>query len=244
TNAQKHAAADVLANASINCIMIEDFFRILKTIKGQTIEDLKQIVNISGYTALIDPKKAVSYISNNILTAINFKFNLSKWPTWAQSAKKAISILKTTMIVESHWRLIKHNYINKFNKPHIDLLVWILVEYLFSCYIIKIQDLESNSKTRTIASWCSVFKHNWKTCAKKALGGLGSVEVDEMYEQEDELDTNILVKNEFNDETNKDLLREYKDPLSLLVAKEAMNEIDKMLAKYETLKNRKKLPKM
>ena len=54
--------------------MMQDFFRILKAMKGQTIEDLKQIVDISGYTTPIDPKKVASYISDNILMAINFKF--------------------------------------------------------------------------------------------------------------------------------------------------------------------------
>ncbi|CAG8668472.1 9051_t:CDS:1 [Gigaspora rosea] len=223
------------------------------------------------------------------------------------------------------------------------------------------QDLESNSKTRTIASWRPVFKRDWKTCAKKALGsnsyatdsktwtcscpayldsrfllckhlvqsvcpikpnffnevkryrsppfwrhkdliplvqGLGPVEVDETYELEDELNTNMSVENEFNDETDKDpveqlnnetddelvealqeyegenedffeefsetweevnnrvteklqkwtdLLKsqeQYKDPRFLVVAEEAMNGIEKMLAKYEALKNRKKLPRM
>ncbi|CAG8652807.1 10442_t:CDS:2, partial [Scutellospora calospora] len=74
-NAQKRVAVNALANASINCITMQDFFRILKAMKGQTIEDLKQIVDISRYTAPIDPKEVVSYISDNILTAINFKFN-------------------------------------------------------------------------------------------------------------------------------------------------------------------------
>ncbi|CAG8825826.1 18113_t:CDS:1, partial [Dentiscutata erythropus] len=49
-------------------------------------------------------------------------YDSSKWPNWARSAKNEISVLKTTMIMESHWRLIKHNYIYKFNKPRVDLL--------------------------------------------------------------------------------------------------------------------------
>ncbi|CAG8758024.1 4020_t:CDS:1, partial [Dentiscutata erythropus] len=52
----------------------------------------------------------------------------SKWPYWARSAKKEISVLKTTIIVESHWRLIKHDYLYRFNKPCVDLLIWILAE--------------------------------------------------------------------------------------------------------------------
>ncbi|CAG8632278.1 14026_t:CDS:2, partial [Cetraspora pellucida] len=79
-NAQKHAAADALADASISRIMIEDFFRILKTMKGQTIENFKQIVDISGYTTPINSKELAMYISNNIFTAVNFKFNYKDSP--------------------------------------------------------------------------------------------------------------------------------------------------------------------
>ncbi|CAG8684911.1 11567_t:CDS:2, partial [Gigaspora rosea] len=78
-----------------------------------------------------------------------------KWPNWARSAKKEISVLKTTMIAESHWRLIKHNYLYKFNKPCLDLLM---------------QKRESGSK-KIMSSWHSAFKRTWKTCSKKALGG-------------------------------------------------------------------------
>ncbi|RIB03209.1 hypothetical protein C2G38_1990259, partial [Gigaspora rosea] len=55
----------------------------------------------------------------------------TKWLHWARSTKKEISVLKTTMIVKSYWRLIKHNYLHKFNKPCVYLLIWILVEQLF-----------------------------------------------------------------------------------------------------------------
>ncbi|CAG8764527.1 15606_t:CDS:2, partial [Gigaspora rosea] len=249
-------------------------------------------------------------------------YSSSKWPTWAQSAKKEVSVLKTTMIVESHWRLIKHNYINKFNKPCVDLLVWILAERLLPRYIIKIRDLESNHKSRTIASWRPAFKRDWKTCSKKVLvkptffnevkryrsppfwrhkdlipldKGLEPIEDDESYDLGNELDVNISVENEqFNDETDNDLVEQlnnetddklvealqeyeesendnnffeeevnnrvgeklqkwidllksqeqYKDVRFLIVAEDAMNGIEKMLTKCETLKNRRTLPRM
>ncbi|CAG8797972.1 20949_t:CDS:2, partial [Gigaspora margarita] len=246
-----------------------------------------------------------------------------KWSTWVQSAKKEISVLKTTMIMESHWRLIKHNYINKFNKPHVDLLVWILVEplggnsyatdpktwtcsclaYLDSCFLLC---------KHLVQSVCPIKPNlfNEVKCYRSPpfwrhkdliplVQGLGPVEEDETYELEDELNTNMSVKNEeFNNETNKDLVEQlnnetddelvealqeyegendyffeefsetweevsncvteklqkwtdlfksqeqYKDPRFLLVAEEAINGIEKMLAKCEVLKNRKKLPRM
>ncbi|RIB11031.1 hypothetical protein C2G38_138856 [Gigaspora rosea] len=73
-NAQKHVATGALEDASINHITMEGFFRILKTMKGQAIENLMQIIDISEYAIPINPKKIASHISDNILTAINFKF--------------------------------------------------------------------------------------------------------------------------------------------------------------------------
>jgi hypothetical protein len=44
-----------------------------------------------------------------------------------QTAFLAEHVLKTTMIVESHWRKLKHDYLHKFNnRPQIDLVVWVL----------------------------------------------------------------------------------------------------------------------
>ncbi|CAG8644862.1 14083_t:CDS:2 [Racocetra persica] len=73
-NAQKRAVADTLADASIVHITIEDFFKTLKTMKDRTIENFKQIIDISRYATPINPKEIASHISDNILTAINFKF--------------------------------------------------------------------------------------------------------------------------------------------------------------------------
>lgn len=30
------------------------------------------------------------------------------------------------MIVESHWRKIKHDYLHRFNSPRVDLVIWVL----------------------------------------------------------------------------------------------------------------------
>ncbi|KAF0442188.1 hypothetical protein F8M41_003697 [Gigaspora margarita] len=69
-NAQKHAAADVNTGYGI----MEDFFAVLRTIKGQKIKNFRQIININEYITPIDPKEIATSISNNILTIINFKF--------------------------------------------------------------------------------------------------------------------------------------------------------------------------
>ncbi|KAI9806204.1 MAG: hypothetical protein M1825_006319 [Sarcosagium campestre] len=55
-------------------------------------------------------------------------YKLGQWELWARAAnEKEIAVLKTTMIVESHWRKIKHDYLHRFNRPRIDMVVWILI---------------------------------------------------------------------------------------------------------------------
>lgn len=51
-------------------------------------------------------------------------YKLGQWKLWARSANPdEIPVLKTTMIVDSHWRRVKHNFLNKFNRSRIDLLI-------------------------------------------------------------------------------------------------------------------------
>jgi hypothetical protein len=92
----------------------------------------------------------------------------SKWVNWARSSNPEIPVLKTTMIVESHWRIIKYDYLYKFNRPRIDLLTWTLVERLIPRYIMKYQHFTTNNqRARATASWRPAFKRAWKECAKK-----------------------------------------------------------------------------
>jgi hypothetical protein len=56
-------------------------------------------------------------------------YQSGQWELWARSANpREIPVLKTTMIVESHWRRLKHDYLHRFNRPRIDLvIVWVLI---------------------------------------------------------------------------------------------------------------------
>ncbi|KAL1989584.1 hypothetical protein VTN49DRAFT_6781 [Thermomyces lanuginosus] len=55
-------------------------------------------------------------------------YSEGQWKLWARSAEpNSIPTVKTTMIVESHWRILKHNYLHRFNRPRVDLVVGILI---------------------------------------------------------------------------------------------------------------------
>ncbi|RIA86925.1 hypothetical protein C1645_828521 [Glomus cerebriforme] len=52
------------------------------------------------------------------------------WPhfiLWACCSSPGILIYKTTMFIESHWRILKRDYLYKFARPRLDLLCYVIV---------------------------------------------------------------------------------------------------------------------
>ncbi|KAF8879755.1 hypothetical protein CPB84DRAFT_1714242, partial [Gymnopilus junonius] len=65
-------------------------------------------------------------------------YRRGRWELWARCGNpEAIPRLKTTMIVEAHWRHIKEDYLHHFSFPRLDLLVWVLVTKLVPSYYRK-----------------------------------------------------------------------------------------------------------
>ncbi|CAB4494833.1 unnamed protein product [Rhizophagus irregularis] len=60
-----------------------------------------------------------------------YKFNL--WVLWVRATDpEKICIFKTTMLVESHWKVIKRNYLPRFFRPRLDLVTFIIITCLLS----------------------------------------------------------------------------------------------------------------
>ncbi|PKK58461.1 hypothetical protein RhiirC2_703467 [Rhizophagus irregularis] len=91
-------------------------------------------------------------------------YSKEKWNLWARAANKNISHIKTTMIVESHWRHIKHDHLYKFHKPRVDHLCFILVKKVISQQLYRIQLLQQG---RYSVPWRKEFKKEWKQHEKK-----------------------------------------------------------------------------
>ncbi|EGN95280.1 hypothetical protein SERLA73DRAFT_77294 [Serpula lacrymans var. lacrymans S7.3] len=93
-------------------------------------------------------------------------YRLGRWELWAQSYHDEIPVLKTTMILESHWRRIKHDILHHFHKPHVDLLAWVLVMKLAPTYYRKLDHLMDNKgRYCELALWRKAFKWDWKWVA-------------------------------------------------------------------------------
>ncbi|KAG2214782.1 hypothetical protein INT45_011563 [Circinella minor] len=52
----------------------------------------------------------------------------SWWNKWARSTRVPIPIGKTTMMIESQWRILKRDFLINSNRPRLDFLVWIIIQ--------------------------------------------------------------------------------------------------------------------
>ena len=93
-----------------------------------------------------------------------------QWERWARSANPAeIPVLKTTMIVESHWRTLKHDYLHRFNRPRVDLVVWILTSRVIPDAVYRMNAISDGQFRVFKARWREHFKKQWKKEASKTI---------------------------------------------------------------------------
>jgi hypothetical protein len=86
-----------------------------------------------------------------------------RWENWARSTKiDEVSILKTTMFLEAHWRHLKEEFLHHFSNPRPDLLIWIILEKMVPQYYEVIHKIQNPiSRYRDMPSWRADFKREW-----------------------------------------------------------------------------------
>jgi hypothetical protein len=83
-----------------------------------------------------------------------------RWVLWARSAcEDKMSVLKTTMFVEGHWKVIKRDFLYKFFRPRLDLVLYILMTKVVTHQQRKLQQIKSG---REKPEWVKQFKSEWK----------------------------------------------------------------------------------
>ncbi|CAG8826825.1 19345_t:CDS:1, partial [Dentiscutata erythropus] len=93
-------------------------------------------------------------------------YRWNHWCLWALSAHKNISIVCTMMILESHWRILKHDFLLKFNRPRLDVLCHIIINRMLSRLIHRYSLLITE---RIQPSWKKDFKAEWKKLVGREL---------------------------------------------------------------------------
>jgi hypothetical protein len=66
---------------------------------------------------------------------------------------------RTTMRVENHWRILKRHYLYQFNRPRIDLLLFVIQTAFMEG---RLRKWELSLKFRSKPSWYKEFKRDWK----------------------------------------------------------------------------------
>ncbi len=93
------------------------------------------------------------------------------WKLWARSANPdSMPVLKTTMIIESHWRRIKHDYLHRFNRPRIDLVTWVLVSRVVPQALERMTAMLKKDHRIATAAWRKAFKRQWKHLQSYQVG--------------------------------------------------------------------------
>jgi hypothetical protein len=55
-------------------------------------------------------------------------YTADMWKLWARSVVEHIPNGKSTMMIESHWRVLKRNHLYLNNRPRLDYLVYVIIE--------------------------------------------------------------------------------------------------------------------
>ena len=68
-------------------------------------------------------------------------------------------------IVESHWRRIKHDFLHRFNRSRVDLVVWLLTRRGIPDAMRRMDDLLDGGNRTAMESWRKDYKQEWKKLA-------------------------------------------------------------------------------
>ena len=86
-------------------------------------------------------------------------YNEKDWKLFARSSySAAMPLARTTMITESHWRVLKYNYKYNYNRPRLDQLAQILAEQLMPDFESKLAQYHRN---RGFLAWWQNIKKDW-----------------------------------------------------------------------------------
>ncbi|KAI5452823.1 hypothetical protein NCC49_006363 [Naganishia albida] len=90
------------------------------------------------------------------------------WVLWARSASPEIPVLRTTMIVESHWRLIKRDYLGN-KRPTLPSLVYTLCHTILPRSVGYIGVFGTGADGKHKSSWRKTFKAEYGIAEKAKL---------------------------------------------------------------------------
>jgi hypothetical protein len=68
------------------------------------------------------------------------------------------------MLVEAHWKVVKRDYLPRFFRPRLDLVVFVIINRLLPSYQRRYSQLITG---REKASWRKDIKRHWKVLMRR-----------------------------------------------------------------------------
>jgi hypothetical protein len=98
-------------------------------------------------------------------------YNSDCWFLWFRAGcDDKISIFKTNMFVEAHWKVLKRDFLYKFFRPRLDLVVFIIMEQAIPHNLRKFEQIFVVKREK--ADWRKAFKKEWKNLAEQPLNNM------------------------------------------------------------------------
>ena len=88
----------------------------------------------------------------------------NQWVLWARSADEAIPRLKTTMVVESLWKNIKHRDLAMYNRPRLDFVTHLVITNVLPRVertLDYVRDRRRVGRAKPLAGWQTDFRADW-----------------------------------------------------------------------------------
>lgn len=100
-----------------------------------------------------------------------------RWAQWSRSSLPLhIPAGKTTMFIESHWKVLKRCHLYRFNRARLDLLVFILIDRHCRSLMHKLfRDVVNRAST---TRWDQLFCSEWNRCYSRSQDPMGSYVTD------------------------------------------------------------------
>ncbi|RHZ52159.1 hypothetical protein Glove_464g61 [Diversispora epigaea] len=107
-------------------------------------------------------------IPTNDVYLWNEWYSQERWALWFRAGcENKISILKTNMFVEAHWKVLKRDFLYKFFRPRLNLVIFIIMEKVIPHQKRKFEQVFLVKREK--ADWRKPFKKEWKDLAKRPL---------------------------------------------------------------------------
>lgn len=99
-----------------------------------------------------------------------------RWEWWALSSlSENIPLARTTMVLESHWKVLKRDHLYKYVQPRLDFLAYIVVTRFLPSQVTRHRQL---IEQRIYSSWKEQFVKEFRTLVAKPINGSYLTNVD------------------------------------------------------------------